>query len=185
LFILLIKAAPNDYFCQFFYKMSQRKEQSAKKNNTQNDDNVNKVSSAGIPYGAGIPDFNLMERNDPVRFSVGRSDLDPFAAAPGVVGIGNGSVRSTGGGMYVGPDHPMFNEPPNPFFGSVGPERFPPGAVPPGARFDPVMPFGPGSQPLRPQGRIQPQFPHSRNLPFSGDPDFDELKPPGFNDEFM
>lgn len=51
-----------------------------------------------------------------------------------------------GGGMIVGPDHPMFG-------GRIGQSgnwsdpnnigRFPPGSVPQGARFDPVTPFGP------------------------------------------
>jgi proteasome inhibitor subunit 1 (PI31) len=51
-----------------------------------------------------------------------------------------------GSGMFVGPDHPMFQgeqrSRPGPFAGP-GPERLPPGAVPPGARFDPISPFGP------------------------------------------
>lgn len=68
--------------------------------------------------------------------------------------------------MLVGPDHPMFSQP----FGSgepsfmppegpwSGPQRLPPGAVPPGARFDPItggplagQPGFPGRMPPRPR----------------------------------
>jgi proteasome inhibitor subunit 1 (PI31) len=60
--------------------------------------------------------------------------------------------------MLVGPNHPMFGVPQPGPMGSDG-LRLPPGAVPPGARFDPIMggplagtppfpgqriPFGPG-----------------------------------------
>ena len=63
-----------------------------------------------------------------------------------------------------------------------GPELLPPGAVPPGARFDPISPFnGITRPPLRP-GQMPPP---NRPLPRSGEPDFDELTPPGYNDMFM
>ena len=51
-----------------------------------------------------------------------------------------------GGGMVMGPNHPIFGgygpgQPQGPSTGGIG--RLPPGAIPPGARFDPVTPFGP------------------------------------------
>jgi proteasome inhibitor subunit 1 (PI31) len=93
-----------------------------------------------------------------------------------------------GGGMYVGPDHPIFGDvrggnsdldDPSRIFG--GPQNLPRGAVPPGARFDPIGPFG--RLPVRPpppsgigrgSGTGGP-----RN--FSGEPDNDELMPPVTN----
>lgn len=57
--------------------------------------------------------------------------------------------------MIVGPDHPMFNPSagmrPAEYFGPGG-VRLPPGAVPPGARFDPIV-GGPlaGVPPQRPR----------------------------------
>ncbi|KXS19988.1 hypothetical protein M427DRAFT_142867 [Gonapodya prolifera JEL478] len=107
-------------------------------------------------------------------FAIGDRDLDPFAAAPGVVGIGprfGGGIGTLGGGfgggggmgdpfggggMYVGPSHPMFGPRGGGGGGfggggwggglpaGPGGERLPPGAVPPGARFDPIMPGLPG-----------------------------------------
>ncbi|CAL1535144.1 unnamed protein product [Lymnaea stagnalis] len=105
-------------------------------------------SSGGIgfipPRQPMRPDFN-----DP--FSVGRADLDP---------LGGGF----GGGMFMDPRN--FTSPggfrPG---GSMGvqPPGFPPGSIPPGARFDPVGPAG-----MRPM------------------PDPDHERPPdGFDDMFM
>lgn len=69
--------------------------------------------------------------------------------------------------------------------------KTPSGAVPEGARFDPVTPFGPrpgfrpnfgGAGGVRlPRGRGE----SAGGMPFSGDPDNDELPPPGYNDMFM
>lgn len=83
--------------------------------------------------------------------------------------------------MMVGPNHPMFQQPP---YDPTQPPYFPmqpgipmaPGAVPPGARFDPVSPFGylPGAT----RGRGQ-------RPPLSGSPDFDELPPPGGYNPFL
>lgn len=78
---------------------------------------------------------------------VGRSDLDPFAPP--------------GGGMIFQP--PGFG-PRLP--GPIDP-MMPPGAVPPGARYDPFRPLGTG--PRNPQGH----------------PDHDHLPPPGYDDMFM
>ena len=107
----------------------------------------------------------------PIGTGIGSYDLDPFAGSRGFVGIGSGAMPS-GGGMIVGPDHPMFRGQGsrNPSFPGQGPLTFPPGSVPPGARFDPTGPFdimGPG---VRPRGQ---------RPPFSGDPDNDEFMPPG------
>ncbi|KAI8096097.1 PI31 proteasome regulator N-terminal-domain-containing protein [Thamnidium elegans] len=114
---------------------------------------------------------------DPVFPDVGASDLNPLGGGLRLPGGGNG-------GMFVGPDHPLFGnrgsssqDDPSGLFG--GPQSLPRGSVPPGARFDPIGPFG--RLPVRPPGpggRGGPRGPHS------GDPDNDELQPPGYNDMF-
>lgn len=86
--------------------------------------------------------------NGPLR-EVGRSDVDPFAS---------------GGGMIL-PEPGIGPRIPRPIDPTV-----PPGAVPPGARYDP---FGP-IQPPRPQ-----RPPRSQN------PDHDHLPPPGYDDMFL
>lgn len=90
---------------------------------------------------------------------LGDADRDPFAANPPFpLGVEPPQHRS-GDGMIMGPDHPIFQ-------GARGfvPDRpygFPPEAVPPGARFDPVAPIAPPGS----RGRF-------------GEPDFDEFAPP-------
>ncbi|KXN67372.1 hypothetical protein CONCODRAFT_80187 [Conidiobolus coronatus NRRL 28638] len=118
--------------------------------------------------------------------SVGASDLDPLGGAfsgPRFGGIG-GNMDPFGGGlgndgMYVGPNHPIFNQQRprhDPIHGGDG--ILPPGAVPPGARFDPIGPFGGPN-------RGGQRGPGSGGR-FSGNPDNDELPPPGgYNDMFM
>ncbi|KAI3653783.1 hypothetical protein MP228_001730 [Amoeboaphelidium protococcarum] len=106
-------------------------------------------------------------------FSIGSQDVDPMASLLG--------PPSAGGGMFVGPGHPMFGQgpyssPSSSGFGRpplVGPsgQRLPPGAIPPGARFDPIVPD------LGRQPRPRP--------PRSGEPDNDELQPPGYGDMFF
>jgi len=88
---------------------------------------------------------------------IGRSDLDPLGGTVGrLPGAG-------GDGMYVGPNHPLFGREQgqeNPLGGA--PQRgpwggdgfLPPLGAPPGARFDPISPFGmggnvPNQQPRR------------------------------------
>ncbi|CAH8526705.1 unnamed protein product [Heterobilharzia americana] len=93
----------------------------------------------------------------------GRSDLDPLSSIGGPSGSG---------GMIFDPRRmiPDSRIGGGSFFG--GPDVLPPGAVPPGARFDP---FGPGVMPSRPHlgnGR-------RRN------PDPDHALPPGFDDMYM
>ena len=140
--------------------------------------------------------------------SVGDADRSPIPSGP-----------TPEGGMIVTPEHPMFQNQDS-RVGDSRPTQMPPGAVPPGARFDPITPFGlfakntPHSEfdPLgsgigpfpgknsRPPGGFDPlgsgiaPFPgnpfapnpqnknKNKNFP-SGDPDFDEMLPPGFDDE--
>jgi len=104
-------------------------------------------------------------------YEVGRQDLEPipnpFVPAPLFGGI------QPGGGMYVGPGHPMFARPRDQAGPWGGDGFLPPLGAPPGARFDPVGPFGRGGFPVRGGGR--------GGLPgaFGGDPDNDEFFPPG------
>jgi len=80
--------------------------------------------------------------------------------------------------MYVGPDHPMFagrggggrRDQAGPW---AGDGYLPPLGAPPGARFDPVGPFGRGGFPGVGRGRGGPPG------AFGGDPDNDEFPPPG------
>eukprot|EP01147_Barroeca_monosierra_P005430 gene5430-8895_t len=95
-------------------------------------------------------------------YNIGRSDLDP--------GLGMyGRPPIPGSGMYMGPNHPLFNAGPR----RPDPERsgFPPGSVPPGARFDPVTPFGVGN--------------NRRGPAAFGEPNPDHLRRPGGWDPFM
>ncbi|KAG7310426.1 hypothetical protein JYU34_003203 [Plutella xylostella] len=107
------------------------------------------------PESPTRPDLWHMPEVNP--YNVGRSDLDPFAAGPGIGG---------GGGMLFNPFGPR-RDPENPGLGIPG--GLPRGAVPPGARFDPFGP--PGAPPIR--GRRPP-------------PDADHFPPPGnFNDHMF
>ncbi|CAG9135927.1 unnamed protein product [Plutella xylostella] len=109
------------------------------------------------PESPTRPDLWHMPEVNP--YNVGRSDLDPFAAGPGIGGGG-------GGGMLFNPFGPR-RDPENPGLGIPG--GLPRGAVPPGARFDPFGP--PGAPPIR--GRRPP-------------PDADHFPPPGnFNDHMF
>ncbi|KAI8979785.1 PI31 proteasome regulator N-terminal-domain-containing protein [Mycotypha africana] len=134
-----------------------------------------------FPPPSNIPSQPSGDHPTPMFPDVGSSDLNPL----GNDGIGGGvSMPGRGSGMYVGPDHPIFGsrsgddlEDPTGIYG--GPQPLPRGAVPPGARFDPIGPFG--RPPVRPpsgRGRSGP-----RRL-FPGEPNNDELPPPGFGDMF-
>ncbi|CAH8531563.1 unnamed protein product [Schistosoma guineensis] len=93
----------------------------------------------------------------------GRSDLDPLASIGG---------PSRGGGMILDPRRIIPGSRVDSDFFLDGPDVLPPGAVPPGARFDP---FGPGIGPVRPHpsgGR--------RHIP-----DPDHAIPPGFDNFYM
>ncbi|KAJ2780318.1 hypothetical protein GGI15_003577 [Coemansia interrupta] len=101
---------------------------------------------------------------------IGSSDLDPLGRGAG----------GEGGGMVVGPGHPMFRRgysPGAPLGDGGRPMGLPQGAVPPGARFDPIGPFGGVPGPARPGGRGGPAGPGGSGL-FSGDPDPDAMQPP-------
>uniref|UniRef100_A0A1L8DSK9 Proteasome inhibitor PI31 subunit n=1 Tax=Nyssomyia neivai TaxID=330878 RepID=A0A1L8DSK9_9DIPT len=88
-------------------------------------------------------------------FNVGRGDLDPLG-------------RLGGGMLFPGPSDPFPRGGGirDPGFGIPG--GLPRGAVPPGARFDPFAP-----QPTNPR------------RPGRGNPDYDHLSPPGYDDMFM
>lgn len=94
---------------------------------------------------------------DPLR-DYGRADLDPFSGGAGGMHFDpSGGVGGGRGGTPFGPDG----------------RPLPPGAVPPGARFDPFTPFGPAG-PGRGRGR---------GRGFGPDPDHE--RPPGWDDMFM
>ncbi|KAI0758293.1 PI31 proteasome regulator N-terminal-domain-containing protein [Irpex lacteus] len=98
---------------------------------------------------------------------IGRRDRLPFSgnpfAPPPLFG-------GDDGGMFVGPNHPIFNpRPTGQGRGPWGGDGFlPPMGAPPGARFDPV---GPGLGPHPGGGNMR-------------DPDNDEFMPPGYGDMF-
>ncbi|KAI9498870.1 PI31 proteasome regulator N-terminal-domain-containing protein [Zychaea mexicana] len=110
-------------------------------------------------------------------FNVGRSDLEPMG--------GGLRMPGDGGGMFVGPHHPMFGG-----VADNSPDaRLPPGAAPPGARFDPIGPFMPdprrgGAGGLGRSGRGGGRGRGGVGR-FSGEPDNDELPPPNFDNYFM
>lgn len=107
-------------------------------------------SSTGAPSYPSASSF-------PDPFAVGGGDLNPLGR-----GLG-------GGGMLMDPRH-MGRRPP------LGiPGNLPPGAVPPGARFDPFGPIG----------NIPPVRGPRPSVGGFGDPDFDHLPPPGSHDMFM
>ncbi|KAL9543532.1 hypothetical protein PS6_009231 [Mucor atramentarius] len=123
---------------------------------------------------------NLRSTDDPTYPDVGGSDLNPLR---GIGGSGGLRMPGSGGGMFVGPDHPIFGsrggsslDDPSGLFG--GPQPLPRGSVPPGARFDPIGPFG--SLPVRPSGNRPGGRRDPRGL-HSGEPDNDELQPPVSN----
>lgn len=127
------------------------------------------------------PDFYPSHIPPDNPLSIGRRDLDPFSGAnpfaPPSLFPSHG-----GDGMYVGPDHPIFNGRQPGGFGQGGSGPWggdgflPPMGAPFGARFDPVTPFsgGIGGFPGRGRGRGGP--PGGGGL---RGPDNDEFMPPG------
>ncbi|PKI85794.1 hypothetical protein MVES_000287 [Malassezia vespertilionis] len=116
-----------------------------------------------MPVSTARPQTQPIQALNPLR--IGDADRDPLAAngdSGPLLGASPsfpGRAPARGDGMLMGPDHPIFHDrlrgPP---LGPWGGDGFlPPGAVPPGARFDPVAPA------QRP----------------TGNPDWDELRPPG------
>ncbi len=129
---------------------------------------------------------HILSRNP---LEIGRSDLDPLGVDPfSSFGPPPLFPGSSGDGMIVGPNHPIFR----PGRGTASPNRGPWGGdgflpamgAPPGARFDPV---GPGIGPY--PGGIGP-YPGGIGLgprggnPRSGTPGGGNLHGPD-NDEFM
>lgn len=134
---------------------------------------------------------------------IGRSDLEPGGGAlPNPFAPPSMFPGSGGDGMYVGPSHPMFRDRMDPMRGGAagvggvggrgpwgGDGFLPPMGAPPGARFDPVGPFGrggPGGFPgggggIGPGGGGAP--PRRGFGPGGGGgaagPDNDEFMPPG------
>ncbi|KAI8909830.1 hypothetical protein EDD86DRAFT_206333 [Gorgonomyces haynaldii] len=105
---------------------------------------------------------------------IGRRDMEPFTGPS--FGSPMGPVGGyPGGGSIVGPDHPMFNNPYPGYPPNLGPPRFNDMQVPPGARFDPVSPFGNPQRPSR----------MGRGMPFTGEPNPDHFAPPGGYDPYI
>ncbi|KAG5898602.1 hypothetical protein JTB14_020978 [Gonioctena quinquepunctata] len=135
-----------------------------------------KVTSGGVcradPMGirpdlSGIPAPAIPFPEYPLGPDYGRSDLDPLGGMNPLRIPGRGGGRGMGGGgMLFQPPGPSFGGPPlHPGYPGV-----PPGAIPPGARFDPFRPPD--------VDRFHPRRPPNR-------PDNDELPPPGYDDMFM
>lgn len=103
----------------------------------------------------------------------------------------SGGFGGGGDGMYVGPSHPMFRDRMDPLgSGGVGGRTgpwggdgfLPPMGAPPGARFDPVGPFGgPGRSPGFPgSGSGAPRRGFGPGGGGAAGPDNDEFMPPGY-----
>ncbi|KAJ1943909.1 hypothetical protein FBU59_002761 [Linderina macrospora] len=95
----------------------------------------------GNPSGV-FGNLGAVEKGPGNPLEIGRSDLDP---------LGGRLNDPASGGMFVGPGHSIFGgnqsrEDRIP----AGPSFLPPGAVPAGARFDPISPFGDTPRPARP-----------------------------------
>ncbi|KAI8075482.1 PI31 proteasome regulator N-terminal-domain-containing protein [Gilbertella persicaria] len=144
----------------------------------EQEDNSNNAPSSGR-FEPQRQQQRYPSRDQEDIYDVGGSDLRPLPDQ----GM---HMPGGGGGMYVGPDHPIFGgrggsslDDPSGLFG--GPQPLPRGSVPPGARFDPIGPFG--GLPRRPTGGNRGRGGPHRN--FAGEPDNDELRPPGYDDMFM
>ncbi|KZW04281.1 hypothetical protein EXIGLDRAFT_828191 [Exidia glandulosa HHB12029] len=133
------------------------------------------------PFDPGHPFGEPVYPRGGNPLEIGRRDREPIITdpfAPPHLGPPMG-----GGGMFVGPDDPIlggggWGGPARPARGGGGPwggDGFlPPMGAPPGARFDPVGPFGPG------QGQGGPRLPRR-----DGNPDNDEFMPPGFGSDMI
>jgi proteasome inhibitor subunit 1 (PI31) len=85
-----------------------------------------------------------------------------------------------GGGMIMDP-RDLFRPPRNDRF--PGGPRFPPGSVPPGARFDPFGPPGVGPSPFGPsRGGFSGVPPAPRTF---GEPNPDHMRRPDFYDDMF
>lgn len=136
--------------------------------------------SEGLPSSSSPPSWpSASPVKHPKLASVGADDLNPFPHH----GIGLEPLHQPVGGMLMGPDHPMFHS------GYKGAhDGFVPGSVPPGARYDPIVPpisSGSGMDPdtfggdlLRPPRGGAPK---GRSRLHPGEPGNDHMKPPGWN----
>jgi len=122
---------------------------------------------AGNPLAPGLPP--PLTGRAPGAFD---ADLFPSfqGAVPGELGSAPffGAAQPGGGGMQVGPDHPLFGG-----FGAPAGGALPPGALLPGARFDPFLPPALGGVG---RGRLPGA---GRGAPFPGEPDPDHAPVPG------
>ncbi|ORX58602.1 hypothetical protein BCR36DRAFT_366821 [Piromyces finnis] len=119
---------------------------------------------------------------NPMPLNPGNFDLNPF----------NSMGPSAGGGLIMGPNNPIFNNiggdddlGPGGFYG--GPTTLPFGAVPEGARFDPIGPFG--NQSSRRNFNNRNNRNNGSNRRFNSyEPDNDSYFPPsggGFDNMFL
>ena len=92
--------------------------------------------------------------------SIGQRDKD----------VGNKTISAQEGSMLMGPEHPFF-EGNSSDLAALNSSILPPGAVPAGARFDPIT-----GGTFLPQRQIQQK--HKPIKYPSGDPDPDDLLPP-------
>lgn len=171
---------------QFKLKIVQKLIPGLRKDGYTEEDTSTNASGSNPPQSSGPPAArpqprvppDLREENPyrlPTRspLEIGRRDLDPFPMNPFTPPP---LFPDTGGdGMFVGPDHPLFNigrgQGANGGRGPWGGDGYlPPMGAPPGARFDPV---GPGFGPFPGSGRGGPHGPGMYN------PDNDEFMPPG------
>lgn len=134
----------------------------------------------------------------------GSGGFGPPPLFGGGAGGGLGGMGG-GGGMFVGPDDPIFRDrfgqgggggggggggvgPGGQPRGPWGGDGFlPPGAVPPGARFDPVGPWGSGPGAGRGPGGPGPGRGGGFGGPpgaRTGDPDWDDVRPPGGSSDY-
>jgi len=135
-----------------------------------------------LPGATGGPLGPLPPRGSP--FAVGERDrgFGPPPLFPGGTGGLPPLGGDDGGGMIVGPNHPMWRERFGPQHPGGG-DGFNPygGPVPPGARFDPVGPGGLGGfGPPGVGGPFNGRGPRPRGGP-GGDPDWDDVRPPRGN----
>jgi len=123
--------------------------------------------------GRGTPQPSPLLIGQPMRSPIGGFGVGDHDMHPSFDPFGFGGYPGGGGGNLIGPGHPGFG-PTLPFPGhpNVGPQpprpgrpSIPKGSVPPGARYDP---FGP---PTDPTGQ--------------GNPDYNHLPPPGYDDMFL
>ena len=118
----------------------------------------------GEQGGSFPPRMGERERNFP---SIGREDLTP----------GGG----LGGGMFVGPDHALFNGRDSGFLGPLPRNPLAPGFGPglPQPRYDPIGPIVDGNDFFDPETLPRPGN-HGQRGRMLGEPNPDHFKPPGW-----